>query len=71
MDNDVNGQRTAGTTDAFGRYAVSGLRGSDISVAPRTPAGVTSTPPRYSFINLQTDAPDRNFRLRGTPPSPR
>jgi len=67
MDNDVNGRRTAGATDTSGRYAVTALRGSDISVAPRTPPGVTSTPPRYTFINQQSNAPSRNFRLRSAP----
>jgi len=71
MDSTINGRRSTGLTDNQGRYAVSGLRGSDITVGPRVPAGVTSTPPRYSFINLQSDAPNRNFSLRGPLPMPR
>jgi len=71
MDSTINGRGGVSTTDRSGRYAVTALRGSEISVAPRTPAGVTSTPPRYNFINLQSDAPNRNFRLRGLMPTPR
>ena len=71
MNNTINGRPSTGATDNQGRYAVTGLRGSDISVAPRLPFGVTATPPRYSFINLQSDAPNRNFSLRGPLPTPR
>jgi len=71
MDSTINGRPSASATDRQGRYAVTGLRGSDISVAPRVPRGVTSAPPRYSFINLQSNAPNRNFTLRGPLPTPR
>ena len=71
MDNTINGRPSTSTTDRTGRYAVTALRGSDVSVAPRTPVGVTSTPPRYNFINLQSNAPNRNFSLRGLMPTPR
>jgi hypothetical protein len=67
MDRTINGRYSAGDTDAYGRYAVSGVRGSDLSVAPRTLPGVVSTPPNYAFITLQSDAPGRNFTLRPAP----
>jgi len=71
MEGTVNGRLSTSATDRQGRYAISALRGSAVSVAPRLPQGVTATPPRYSFINLQSNAPNRNFTLRGPLPTPR
>lgn len=70
MESTVNGRLSTSATDRLGRYAVTALRGSGVSVAPRLPLGVTANPPRYNFINLQNDAPNRNFALRGIPIMP-
>ncbi len=68
MNTSVNGRYAQGHTDRRGRYAVTGLIGSDISVGPQTQLGVTSYPGNYNFINLQRDAPNSDFTLRAVYP---
>ena len=66
MNATVNGRSANTQTDTVGRYAVQGMRGSDISVGPRLLSGLTSTPPNRHFINLQSDRLNSDFVLRGT-----
>lgn len=68
MSSNINGNYFASSTDMTGRYAVSATRGSNVTVAPQLQLGVTSMPPSYTFINLQNDAPNRDFRLRAVAP---
>lgn len=65
MRSAVNGQSQAqSSTDAFGNYAVTKVRGATIMVASNTTQGVTSESPRHMFSNIQADQPSRNFQLK-------
>ncbi len=68
MSYSVNGNYTNGPTDASGRYAITGSRGSTISATPLPEYGLMAVPATYSYANMQTNQPNRDFRLRPTIP---